>query len=157
PHTGFETRFLASKPGFFHAPGGSETRFPEQKPGFKIRGTPIPPAARRRSSHHQLHTLCLRERWRGIIPATHLSGDITSRTLRGTVMARTAISETRPESVTVTAGGVVLEGDLGIPDGASGVVLFAHGSGSGRHSPRNQFVAARLHAAGLATLLIDLL
>jgi pimeloyl-ACP methyl ester carboxylesterase len=60
-------------------------------------------------------------------------------------------------SVTVAAGRVVLEGDLGIADGASGIVLFAHGSGSGRHSPRNQFVAGRLRAAGLATLLIDLL
>lgn len=71
-------------------------------------------------------------------------------------MAGTA-TERRPEPVTVTADRVALEGDLGIPDGAIGIVLFAHGSGSGRHSPRNQFVAARLRAAGLATLLIDLL
>jgi dienelactone hydrolase len=71
-------------------------------------------------------------------------------------MARTS-TEARPQSVTVTVGRVTLEGDLGIPGGAGGVVLFAHGSGSGRHSPRNQFVAARLRAAGLATLLIDLL
>jgi len=72
-------------------------------------------------------------------------------------MARTPATEAPPESVTVTAGRVALEGDLGIPDGARGIVLFAHGSGSGRHSPRNQFVAARLRTAGLATLLIDLL
>jgi len=65
-------------------------------------------------------------------------------------------SETR-ETARVAAGPVTLEGDLGIPEGAAGVVLFAHGSGSGRHSPRNQFVAGRLRAAGLATLLIDLL
>jgi dienelactone hydrolase len=50
-----------------------------------------------------------------------------------------------------------LEGNLGVPEGARGVVLFAHGSGSGRHSPRNRFVARRLREAGLATLLIDLL
>ncbi|MEV4008240.1 dienelactone hydrolase family protein [Actinomadura sp. NPDC049753] len=50
-----------------------------------------------------------------------------------------------------------LAGDLDIPDGARGVVLFAHGSGSSRHSPRNRAVADGLNAAGLGTLLIDLL
>ena len=55
------------------------------------------------------------------------------------------------------AGPVTLEGNLGIPEGALGVVLFAHGSGSSRHSPRNQFVARTLNRAGLATLLFDLL
>jgi putative phosphoribosyl transferase len=50
-----------------------------------------------------------------------------------------------------------LEGMLEIPPSALGVVLFAHGSGSSRHSPRNNFVAAQLREAGLATLLIDLL
>src|SRR3954462_13045260 len=59
--------------------------------------------------------------------------------------------------VRVEARGTVLDGMLGVPPGAAGVVLFAHGSGSGRHSPRNQFVAGRLRAAGLATLLVDLL
>lgn len=52
---------------------------------------------------------------------------------------------------------ITLEGKLNIPEQARGVVLFAHGSGSGRHSPRNQFVARVLHEMGLATLLIDLL
>jgi putative phosphoribosyl transferase len=52
---------------------------------------------------------------------------------------------------------IILEGDLHIPSGASGIVLFAHGSGSSRHSPRNQFVANMLNEAGLATLLFDLL
>src|SRR5881227_2795499 len=61
------------------------------------------------------------------------------------------------QAVRVSAGPVTLEGNLGIPEGARGVVLFAHGSGSGRHSPRNRFVARQLRAAGLATLLIDLL
>jgi dienelactone hydrolase len=50
-----------------------------------------------------------------------------------------------------------LHGDLGIPCDAAGLVLFAHGSGSSRHSPRNQFVARALERHGLATLLIDLL
>jgi pimeloyl-ACP methyl ester carboxylesterase len=52
---------------------------------------------------------------------------------------------------------VTLEGDLQIPDRATGLVLFAHGSGSSRHSPRNRFVAHELQTAGLATLLLDLL
>ena len=59
--------------------------------------------------------------------------------------------------VRIPAGGATLEGSLGIPDDAGGVVLFAHGSGSGRHSPRNRHVAEALREAGLATLLIDLL
>ena len=62
------------------------------------------------------------------------------------------------EQVVVPApGGVSIEGHLRVPDGATGVVAFAHGSGSSRHSPRNRFVADVLHDAGLATLLIDLL
>ncbi|HEX2091793.1 MAG TPA: dienelactone hydrolase family protein [Longimicrobiaceae bacterium] len=59
--------------------------------------------------------------------------------------------------VHVPAGGVVLEGNLDVPAAARGVVLFAHGSGSSRHSSRNRFVAEVLREAGLATLLIDLL
>jgi putative phosphoribosyl transferase len=59
--------------------------------------------------------------------------------------------------VTINAEGRVLRGLLGLPDRASAVVLFAHGSGSGRQSPRNQYVAQVLQSAGLATLLIDLL
>jgi len=50
-----------------------------------------------------------------------------------------------------------LEGDLQIPSGAKGLVVFAHGSGSSRHSPRNRFVAEFLQKGGVATLLIDLL
>jgi len=59
--------------------------------------------------------------------------------------------------VSIPEGTVFLEGALGVPEGARGVVLFAHGSGSSRHSPRNNFVARFLRDAGLATLLIDLL
>jgi putative phosphoribosyl transferase len=60
-------------------------------------------------------------------------------------------------SVTVPAGDATLEGELVLPEHASGVVVFAHGSGSGRHSPRNRHVAATLNEAGLGTLLVDLL
>src|SRR5579862_7657231 len=59
--------------------------------------------------------------------------------------------------VRVTAGPVTLEGNLGLPEGVCGMVLFAHGSGSSRHSPRNRAVAAALRKARLGTLLIDLL
>ena len=59
--------------------------------------------------------------------------------------------------VQVSTDSVILEGNLGIPEGAEGIVLFAHGSGSSRFSPRNQFVARVLREGGLATLLIDLL
>ena len=70
-------------------------------------------------------------------------------------MAATHDVEIQP--VQVETAGVVLEGDLGVPPGARGVVLFAHGSGSSRHSSRNRAVAAALREGGLATLLIDLL
>ncbi len=59
--------------------------------------------------------------------------------------------------VQVESGPARLGGMLGIPDGADGIVLFAHGSGSGRFSPRNQFVAGVLREGGIGTLLIDLL
>ncbi|PAZ15099.1 hydrolase [Streptomyces sp. SA15] len=61
------------------------------------------------------------------------------------------------QPVTVPADGTELAGDLAVPTSARGVVLFAHGSGSSRHSPRNRAVAAELRTAGLGTLLIDLL
>src|SRR5467141_417913 len=60
-------------------------------------------------------------------------------------------------TVRIDAGGVQLEGDLAIPSGARGVVVFAHGSGSSRFSPRNRAVAAALRRGGLGTLLVDLL
>ncbi|MEV6354975.1 phosphoribosyltransferase family protein [Streptomyces hydrogenans] len=63
----------------------------------------------------------------------------------------------RHTAVRIPAGGPVLPGDLAVPERATGLVLFAHGSGSGRHSPRNRAVAAALNGAGLATLLFDLL
>ncbi|MEE1941236.1 dienelactone hydrolase family protein [Streptomyces sp. TRM 70361] len=63
-----------------------------------------------------------------------------------------------PETVRIDTGaGAVLTGDLDLPEGARGVVVFAHGSGSSRHSPRNRAVAGVLRDAGLGTLLLDLL
>ena len=67
----------------------------------------------------------------------------------------TTIARTR--EVRVPIGEDWLIGGLGVPAGATGIVVFAHGSGSGRMSPRNQFVAAALDQRRLATLLIDLL
>jgi len=61
----------------------------------------------------------------------------------------------RPEEIVMPDA--TLHGDLAVPAGARGLVLFAHGSGSGRLSPRNRFVAAGLHRRGFATLLMDLL
>jgi pimeloyl-ACP methyl ester carboxylesterase len=72
-------------------------------------------------------------------------------------MDRSAARQGEEHLVRVTAGGVPLEGNLNLPEGARGVVLFAHGSGSSRHSPRNRHVARLLNEGRLATLLIDLL
>jgi putative phosphoribosyl transferase len=71
-------------------------------------------------------------------------------TTRGT----TDITE---RAVTVRAGDVDLEADLAVPENARGIVMFAHGSGSSRHSSRNRFVAEVLRLGGLGTLLLDLL
>jgi putative phosphoribosyl transferase len=59
--------------------------------------------------------------------------------------------------ITIPLDQTRLEGDLAVPDAARGIVLFAHGAGSSRHSPRNRYVAAALADAGFATLLMDLL
>ncbi|GII84439.1 hydrolase [Sphaerisporangium siamense] len=61
------------------------------------------------------------------------------------------------ESIQIPAAGVALGADVVVPSFARGVVVFAHGSGSGRHSPRNRRVAADLQVANLATVLVDLL
>ena len=75
---------------------------------------------------------------------------------------RAGRSEDRPhpaaqETVRITVNGVALDGDLARPPRGSGIVLFAHGSGSSRHGPRNRRVADRLQRAGFGTLLLDLL
>jgi dienelactone hydrolase len=72
-------------------------------------------------------------------------------------MDRPLESTAAEHPVRVEAGSVALDGDLRVPAGATAVVLFAHGSGSSRYSPRNRYVASQLNEAGLATLLIDLL
>jgi pimeloyl-ACP methyl ester carboxylesterase len=71
-------------------------------------------------------------------------------------MKRTSEAATEA-TVRIPSGAVWLEGNLAIPEEVSGIVLFAHGSGSSRHSPRNHFVAEVLQGGGLGTLLFDLL
>jgi putative phosphoribosyl transferase len=61
------------------------------------------------------------------------------------------------QTVQINVGRGVIEGELVLPKAAVGIVIFAHGSGSSRHSSRNKFVARKLQSAGFATLLIDLL
>jgi putative phosphoribosyl transferase len=71
------------------------------------------------------------------------------------VTGTVAQSIARP--VEIVTAGAVLQGDLAVPEQALGIVLFAHGSGSSRHSPRNRYVAEVLQQAGVGTLLMDLL
>src|SRR5690348_5006422 len=73
---------------------------------------------------------------------------------------KTALHETaltRSNEVRIGVNGHVLEGELNIPESAQGIVIFAHGSGSSRFSPRNQFVAQTIREHGCGTLLFDLL
>lgn len=62
-----------------------------------------------------------------------------------------------PSEALIPSGAEKLVGDLSVPESAAGLVVFAHGSGSGRHSPRNRFVARALEQGGIAALLLDLL
>jgi predicted phosphoribosyltransferase len=89
------------------------------------------------------------ERLRPSAPAGAVSG--------GSGGAAYPVPETREIRVPVDAGSVLLTGDLCVPQDAPGIVAFAHGSGSSRHSPRNRAVAGTLNDAGLGTLLFDLL
>jgi putative phosphoribosyl transferase len=75
----------------------------------------------------------------------------------GTTDPRRADPPVRDEEIQVRAGPVELSARITVPGTALGTVVFAHGSGSSRHSPRNRYVASVLNAAGFATLLIDLL
>lgn len=61
------------------------------------------------------------------------------------------------QEIDINAEGVIIKGNLAVPKKAQGIVIFAHGSGSGRFSPRNKFVASELNKANIATLLVDLL
>ena len=72
-------------------------------------------------------------------------------------MSGTTELKAEEKTIRVAAGKATLEGNLTLPEGARGVVLFAHGRGSSRNSPRNRRVARLLNEAGLATLLVDLL
>ncbi|MFL5734592.1 MAG: dienelactone hydrolase family protein [Chloroflexia bacterium] len=72
-------------------------------------------------------------------------------------MGRAAENGSGGPELAIPAGGAPLEGNLAVPHGARGIVLFAHGSGSSRHSPRNRYVAEVLRESGLGTLLVDLL
>ncbi len=76
--------------------------------------------------------------------------------LAGAGSHASADADADPE-VSVQAGRTTLSGSLALPDDPSGIVLFAHGSGSSRHSPRNRYVASALNSRGIATLLLDLL
>jgi putative phosphoribosyl transferase len=86
----------------------------------------------------------------GGAPAEAKGGRSTMEILRG---EKASINNL----VSIPVNGVELEGALVVPPAARGIVLFAHGSGSSRHSPRNNFVAETLRAAGIGTLLMDLL
>jgi putative phosphoribosyl transferase len=77
---------------------------------------------------------------------------------RESVMTATSATRgTERDEVQIKAGAVLLNGELKVPEKATGIVLFAHGSGSSRHSPRNQYVANVIRHAGVGTLLFDLL
>jgi len=90
---------------------------------------------------------------------TQVADDEVTAWLRQTAHRHERFAGTGPgdREVEIAAGAVRLRGRLTLPAGATGVVAFAHGSGSGRHSPRNRFVAGGLNRAGLGTLLFDLL
>jgi putative phosphoribosyl transferase len=73
------------------------------------------------------------------------------------IPGRKSMRDGSGSEVSIEAGNVTLEGTLNLPREASGIVLFAHGSGSSRHSPRNRYVARVLQSKGIGTLLFDLL
>jgi putative phosphoribosyl transferase len=75
----------------------------------------------------------------------------------GVIMDHSGSENVYESPVTIPVGDVILDGDLRLPTDATGIVLFAHGSGSSRKSPRNRYVAQVLNEAGIATLLMDLL
>jgi putative phosphoribosyl transferase len=92
-----------------------------------------------------------------VISGRRFAGHIDTEA-RSAKMNGIGIEEIRIDQVVqIPANGINLEGALVIPSGARGIVLFAHGSGSSRHSPRNNFVAQVLHKAAMGTLLMDLL
>jgi predicted phosphoribosyltransferase/dienelactone hydrolase len=137
--------------------------------GEVVVGVPVgPPHAAARLEGAADHVVCLRE------PANLYAvgqayadfaqvsdGEVTALLARAaggdSVDPRPPRSDPVQQDVSVEAETVRLDGTLTVPDRASGIVVFAHGSGSSRHSPRNQYVAGVLNSLGLATLLFDLL
>ena len=90
--------------------------------------------------------------------ADESAGRVTSIIGAGTGYANWRVMNVLEQRVEISAGrDLVLDADIAVPDDERGIVLFAHGSGSSRHSPRNRAVASELQAAGLATVLVDLL
>src|SRR5688500_13010167 len=81
----------------------------------------------------------------------------TQRPIMKTSASSSTGADEERRNVRIPLGDIVLDGELCLPPSAAGVVLFAHGSGSSRHSPRNQFVAQVIRDAGVGTLLFDLL
>lgn len=77
--------------------------------------------------------------------------------MKATVATRATRGIADRGEIQIRAGSVLLAGELSVPENATGVVLFAHGSGSSRHSPRNQYVARVIRDSGVGTLLFDLL
>ncbi|MFE3638952.1 phosphoribosyltransferase family protein [Streptomyces cellostaticus] len=88
---------------------------------------------------------------------TQVDDDEVNAWLRQAAQRHERFAGTGDRETEITAGTVRLRGRLTLPAGATGIVAFAHGSGSGRHSPRNRYVAGGLNRAGLGTLLFDLL
>jgi putative phosphoribosyl transferase len=90
----------------------------------------------------------------GVVDFQHETTNQTRRPSRNAIELK---KQTRVREVHIPIDRTILEGTLSLPEPARGIVLFAHGSGSSRHSPRNRFVAGVLQSAGFATLLMDLL
>jgi len=126
--------------------------------GIACRGWPCSRLASAQAAIGQIHTALIQ-----IIIAG--SGGVMllrragccSEWMAGTFRRRRSMTILDNRNVTVPAGTVSLKGILAIPVGASGLVAFAHGSGSSRFSPRNRGVAQALNGTGFATLLLDLL
>jgi dienelactone hydrolase len=91
------------------------------------------------------------------VSVTTGSPGVAVRALEETIMAGSMLENQIVTSVTISVGNDHIAGDLVIPPVAEGIVIFAHGSGSGRFSTRNRFVARSLNTGGFATLLLDLL
>jgi putative phosphoribosyl transferase len=89
--------------------------------------------------------------------AESLGAETFDQDRSGTGTLMRVIGDSDPQEVSIDLDGVTLEGTLSLPNEPKGIVIFAHGSGSGRHSPRNRYVAEVLQSKGLATLLFDLL